>query len=90
MLSSSYVPGDIFKSAGPSYALTTDPWGKTERTISYADHTKIVKDQTVMLLEYADIKDSVICVWLFNESVVWQILSKKIFKKCWIKIKTEP
>lgn len=79
----SLKPGMLFKAIGRSLAMKTDPWGRYERTITHVDHALIEPETIVLLIELLDIGGAGVYIWLLGAKVVWQILSKKDFNKCW-------
>lgn len=62
--------------------MTTNPWARTDRTITYADHKLINQGEVLLLIEYVDMDEAGIYIWLHEDRVVWQVLKKEVFDKC--------
>lgn len=82
-MAGSYKPGELFQAIGKSSAMKTDLWTKTDRTITYADHASILSGEIVLLVEYHDMGDAGIYIWLWGDRVVWQVLKDDAFAQCW-------
>ena len=79
-----FTVGSLFRAVGKSSAITTDPWGSTDRTITHADHVVIRTGDYVLLVERATMGDKAdMWIWIHQEKVVWQVMRKTKFEKCW-------
>lgn len=78
-----YIVGTLYRAIGKSSAITTDPWGSLNRTITYADHRRIEPGEVVLLVEHLDMDDAGAWIWLHHDRVIWQVMSNEKFKECW-------
>lgn len=81
-----YRIGDLYCSIGKSSAITTNPYGSIQRTITGADHRRIVLGEILFLVDYIDMDDAGIWVWLHHDRLIWQVMRKELFDLCWEKV----
>lgn len=83
MAQNKYTLGKMFQVLSTTSVITTNPNCSQNRTITHVDHKKIAVGEILLLIDYFDLGISGIWVWLYYDSVVWQVMEKNNFKKCW-------
>jgi len=75
--------GRLYRAINNSGALTTDPWSNTRRTITCADHRRLLPGKLLLLVEYMDMNEGGVWIWLDHDRVIWQVMTHESFNQCW-------
>lgn len=72
---------------GEMSAVTTNLHSyPTTKAITTKDHIKISPGDILVMLEYTDLGNGGIWIWLFRDRVVWQTMRNTSFENNWIKL----